>query len=46
MAAGGSFSIESEVTMTVNQGIAHGEILGHADESIVNSSIPVGVVFS
>ena len=32
--------------MAVNQGIADGKVLGHADHRIVNGRIPMGVEFS
>ena len=36
----------TEVALAVHQGIAQGEVLGHADDGVVHRRVTVGVVFT
>ena len=36
----------TEVALAVDQGLAHGKVLGHADQGVVNGLIAVGVVLA
>src|SRR5699024_11809213 len=36
----------AEVAVALDEGIAHGEILGQADQGVVDAAVAVGVVFA
>ena len=36
----------TEISLTINQGISHGEALGHSDDRIVCRGISMGMVFT
>jgi hypothetical protein len=44
---GGRVSIDgTEVSLAVDKGIPEREVLGHSDDGVINSRVPVGMVFT